>query len=55
MKVRDLIRELDKLDGNKDIWILYDYYLGIEPRVREASEDDETTDIKRGDYVMEAY
>lgn len=55
IKVKDLIKKLQQLDQEKDIYIVYDMMCTIEfePIVQE---DDffEYLGIKEGDYVIEA-
>lgn len=38
MKVKELIEQLEKLDGDKDIYVFYDYYARIEPEVETDNE-----------------
>lgn len=57
MKVKELIESLSKLDPEKNIWILYDYYalLDIVPNKEADEEDVEQFGIngmKLGDYVV---
>jgi len=53
MKVRDLVEQLQKLDQEKNIWVLYDLCFAQEPCFIECEED--THEIKKGDYVHEAW
>ena len=53
MKVKELIAELQKLDQDRDIWVLYDTFDAQVPTIEVAEERDETSDgrVKSGDYV----
>ena len=53
MKVKELIEQLQKLDQQKNIWILYDGFGEEEPDFVLATEDDVEIleQIKVGDYV----
>lgn len=53
MKVKELIAELQKLDQERDIWVLYDTYDAQVPFWEVAEVHDETSDgrVKAGDYV----
>ena len=53
MKVKELIAELQKLDQERDIWVLYDTFDAQVPCIEVAEERDETSDgrVKAGDYV----
>ena len=53
MKVKELIVELQKLDQDHDIWVLYDTFDAQVPTIEVAEERDETSDgrVKAGDYV----
>lgn len=53
MKVKELIAELQKLDQERDIWVLYDTFDAQVPFIEVAKERDETSDgsVKAGDYV----
>ena len=57
MKVKELIEQLQQLDENKDIWVLYDCYAAQEPSFEPVkSYYVETVDeLKEGDYVHYAY
>jgi len=59
--VKELIEQLQKLDQEKGIWIIYDSFLPVEPEVDEElmSEEDaeyygsyNDHDIKAGDYTI---
>jgi hypothetical protein len=65
MKVKELIEQLQKLDQEKSIWIIYDCYLALKPEVRDGvlSEEDAEYyrnngwrggdyDVKAGDYAI---
>ena len=52
MKVKELIEQLQKLDQERNIWVLYDGFLAQEPDFIQYDEDD--GDIEAGDYVHEA-
>ena len=53
MKVKELIAELQKLDQERDIWVLYDTFCAQVPEFEVAKERDETSDgrVKTGDYI----
>jgi hypothetical protein len=53
MKVKELIAELQKLDQERDIWVVYDTFDAQVPFLEVAKERDETSDgrVKAGDYV----
>ena len=53
MKVKELIVELQKLDQDRDIWVLYDTFDAQVPTIEVAEERDETSDgrVKAGDYI----
>ena len=53
MKVKELIAELQKLDQERDIWVLYDTFDAQVPCIEVAEERDETSDgrVKAGDYI----
>lgn len=53
MKVKELIAELQKLDQERDIWVLYDTFFAQVPEFEVAKELDETSDgrVKTGDYI----
>jgi hypothetical protein len=53
MKVKELIKELQKFDQEKDIWILYDRYASLVPEFKVS--DEEIDDMKVGDIVCEAW
>lgn len=53
MKVKELIAYLQKLDQERDIWVLYDTFDAQVPCIEVAEERDETSDgrVKAGDYI----
>ena len=53
MKVKELIAELQKLEQERDIWVLYDTFDAQVPYIEVAEERDETSDgrVKTGDYI----
>ena len=51
MKVRELIEELQKLDQERNIWLVYDLYLAYEPFPRTANEFE--VGINNNDFVVE--
>ena len=57
MKVKELIENLSKLDPDKGIWILYDYYALCEI-VPDSEADEEDVEqfgihgMKLGDYII---
>ena len=53
MKVKELIEQLQKLDQEKNIWVLYDLCFPQEPQFSASKED--SHEIKEGDYVHEAW
>ena len=59
MKVKDLIAELSKLDQEKGIWGLYDYFALFE-LIPDAEADEElvvafeNSGMKVGDYIVNA-
>ena len=58
MKVREVIAELSKLDQEKEIWVIYDSFLAIEP-IPDAKqvgqkEYDEEVILNDGDYIISA-
>lgn len=59
MKVKDLIAELSKLDQEKGIWGLYDYFALFE-LIPDAEADEElvagfgSSGMKVGDYIVNA-
>lgn len=62
MKVKELIKNLSKLDQEKDIWIVYDAYYPMEPWVDSfiREEDIDTykeydKDVNIGDYVINVW
>ena len=56
MKVRDLISQLEKLDKDRNIYILYDMFALLEPIVEVADVDevDDLSELKMGDYLIKA-
>lgn len=53
MKVKEFIQQLQQLDQEKDIWIVYDTFAAWEPEVEVIDEDHNNADAgKVGDYVM---
>lgn len=62
MKVKELIEQLQKLDQDKDIWLIYDSHLPIRPEVDDIVKTEaearyynhyrDGEDIKVGDYVI---
>jgi hypothetical protein len=54
MKVKDLVEQLQKLDQEKNIWVLYDLCYSQEPCFTKY-EEDENDEIEAGDYVHEAW
>ena len=61
MKVRKLIEQLERLDRDCNIFIVYDGCYILEPEIDVATEDDAETlredypQVKPGDYLMRAY
>ena len=51
MKVRELIEELQKLNQERNIWLVYDLYLVYEPFPRTANEFE--VGINNNDFVVE--
>lgn len=60
MKVKELIEQLQKLDQEKGIWIIYDGFQPINPEVDEEVINEEDAeyyrryeeDVKAGDYTI---
>ena len=60
MKVKELIEQLQKLDQEKGIWIIYDSFQPIKPEVDEEVINEEDAeyyrryeeDVKAGDYKI---
>lgn len=59
MKVKELIEELQKLDQERNIWLIYNLYAAYEPCVRIANEFEvgeyeypHNKVVKEGDYVL---
>lgn len=62
MKVKELIDELNKLDPEKGIWIIYDGYYPMEPDVDSYVLEEDidrykeyNEDIKVSDYCMQVW
>ena len=55
MKVKELIEQLQQLDQEKPIWVLYDGVVKIVPDIEVVEEDDDIVDLKEGDYCIRAY
>lgn len=58
MKVKELVEQLQKLDQEKNIWVLYDQFDAQEPNFIQCDEEDlayEDGDIAAGDFVHEAW
>jgi len=63
MKVKELITQLQQLDQEKDIWVLYDRYTAFAPEVEvygsdfrlDMVSDDIKNKVHDGDYVIDAY
>lgn len=62
MKVKEFIEQLQKLDQEKGIWIIYDSFQPLKPEVDDVVKTEEDVeyfrcyenDIKVGDYVITA-
>ena len=62
MKVKELIEQLQKLDQEKGIWIIYDSFQPLKPEVDDVVQTEEDAeyfrcyenDVKVGDYVITA-
>lgn len=60
MKVKELIEQLQKLDQEKGIWIIYDSFQPIKPKVDDVVKTEEDAeyyrryeeDVKAGDYTI---
>jgi hypothetical protein len=53
MKVKEFIQQLQQLDKEKDIWIIYDTFSVWEPEVEIINDKDSFAKPgKVGDYVM---
>lgn len=60
MKVKELIEQLQKLDQEKGIWIIYDTFLPVKPEVDGVVRTEEDAvyfrryenDVNVGDYVI---
>ena len=63
MKVKELIEQLQKLDQEKGIWIIYDTFQPIKPEVDEKVINEEDAeyyrrykeDVKAGDYTISCW
>lgn len=62
MKVKELIKELNKLDPERNIWIIYDGYYPMEPDIDSyVSEEDvdrykeHNKDVEISDYCMQVW
>ena len=53
MKVRELIKELEKLDRDTDIWVFYDRVAFLKPEIDVVEPDD--SEEKQGDYYFSAW
>ena len=53
MKVRQLIKELEKLDQDTDIWVFYDKVTLLKPEIDVIDPND--LDGKPGDYYFTAW
>lgn len=51
MKVKELIEQLQKLDQEKNIWVLYDTFIPQEPEFEICTESDAIQDCEAGDYI----
>ena len=59
MKVKELIEELKKLDQEKGIWVLYDYYDIFEPIPDDVADEEcerqfNNIGVELGDYIISA-
>ena len=57
MTVKELIEQLQTLDQDTQIWVLYDEAYAFEPEFRElvnaeVADEFEEDGLKEGDYVM---
>lgn len=60
MKVKEFIEHLQKLDQDRDVWIIYDTYLPVIPAVDDVIKTESDAeyfrryegDVKVGDYVI---
>ena len=52
MKVKEFIEQLQKLDQDKNIWIIYDTFSVWEPEVETIDEDHKGHGAEVGDYAM---
>lgn len=62
MKVKELIKELNKLDPERNIWIIYDAYYPIEPDVDSYVLEEDVDrykeynkDVEISDYCMQVW
>lgn len=53
MKVRELIKQLEKLEQDKNIWVLYYLVAFLEPKIDIVGPDD--SESKQGDYYFMAW
>ena len=61
MKVKEVIAELQKLNQEKEIWVIYDGFLAIKPIPDDTQKDQEKYDtydtdvvLNDGDYIITA-
>lgn len=58
MKVKEVIAELQKLNQEKEIWVIYDRFLAIEPIPDETQKGQRTYSedvvLNDGDYIITA-
>lgn len=58
MKVKEFIRQLEQLDQEKEIFVIYDSFSLFDPEVEVADEDScrlhylEQKGLREGDYVI---
>lgn len=57
--IKQFIKELQKLDQDKPIWVYYDSYYAFEPEVNKVLEDDYTSEdserMNKDDYKIMAW
>jgi hypothetical protein len=53
MKVRELIKALENLAQDTDIWVYYDHVEFIEPTIDVVDQED--SESKQGDYYFMAW
>lgn len=57
--IKQFIKELQKLDQDKPIWVYYDSYYAFEPKVDKVLEDDYTSEyserMNKDDYKIMAW